>query len=266
MSLSTGLRQFWRFRSFVTGSVNREFQGRYRNSLLGAAWTILNPLSMIAVYTLVFSQVMRAKLPGVDSTFAYSIFLMAGLIPWGLFAEIVSRGQNLFLENANLIKKVSFPKACLPAILLLSSLTNFAIILGLFLGVAVLLGVTPGWAILGIIPLVLLELIIAMSLALILGVFNVFFRDAGQLTGIFLQFCFWLTPIVYAIDIIPEGYRGWLSLNPLAPLFAGFQTIFVQNTFPDWSSLQPTVMVALLLVFYAAMVVNRHADDMVDEL
>jgi lipopolysaccharide transport system permease protein len=266
MSLSTGLGQLWRFRGFVTGSVNREFQSRYRNSLLGAAWTILNPLSMIAVYTLVFSQVMRAKLPGVDSTFAYSIFLMAGLIPWGLFAEIVSRGQNLFLENANLIKKVSFPKACLPAILLLSSLTNFAIILGLFLGVAVLLGVTPGWAILGIIPLVLLELIIAMSLALILGVFNVFFRDAGQLTGIFLQFCFWLTPIVYAIDIIPEGYRGWLSLNPLAPLFAGFQTIFVQNTFPDWRTLQPTVVVALLLVFYAALVVNRHADDMVDEL
>ena len=266
MSLKTELLQLWQFRGFVTGSVSREFQGRYRNSLFGAAWTIFNPLSMIAVYTLVFSQVMRAKLPGVDSTFAYSIFLMAGLIPWGLFAEIVSRGQNLFLENANLIKKVSFPKACLPAILLLSSLTNFVIVLGLFLVVALLLGMAPGWSLLGMAPLILIEVVIAMSLALILGVFNVFFRDAGQLTGIFLQFCFWLTPIIYAIDIIPESYRGWFGLNPLAPLFAGFQTIFVQNTFPDWSSLLPTVVVALVLMLYAALVVKKHSDDMVDEL
>lgn len=266
MSLNTGLGQLWRFRGFVIGSVNREFQSRYRNSLLGAAWTILNPLSMIAVYTLVFSQVMRARLPGVDSTFAYSIFLMAGLMPWGLFAEIVSRGQNLFLENANLIKKVSFPKACLPAILLLSSLANFSIVLGLFLGFALLLGLAPGWSLLGLVPLLLIEIVIAMSLALILGVFNVFFRDAGQLTGIFLQFCFWLTPIVYAIDIIPESYQGWLKLNPLVPLFSGFQTIFVQNDLPDWSTLWPTVMVAVLLAIYAGVVLKFHASDMVDEL
>lgn len=266
MSLKTELLQLWQFRGFVTGSVSREFQGRYRNSLFGAAWTILNPLSMIAVYTLVFSQVMRAKLPGVDSTFAYSIFLMAGLIPWGLFAEIVSRGQNLFLENANLIKKVSFPKACLPAILLLSGLVNFTIVFGLFLIVALLLGLSPGWSLLGVIPLVLLELVIALSLALILGIFNVFFRDAGQLTGIFLQFCFWLTPIVYAIDIIPVAYRDWLQLNPLVPLFAGFQTIFVQNAWPDWTSLRPTLLMAVLLVVYAVFIFKKRAADMVDEL
>lgn len=266
MPLKTELAQLWRFRGFVVGSVKREFQGRYRNSLLGTAWTILNPLSMIAVYTLVFSQVMRSKLPGVDSAFAYSVFLMAGLIPWGLFAEIVSRGQNMFLENANLIKKVSFPKACLPAILLLSSLINFMIVLSLFLVVAISLGVAPGWAILGVIPLVLLELMIAMSLGLILGVFNVFFRDAGQLTGIFLQFCFWLTPIVYAVDIIPETYRGLLSLNPLVPLFTGFQTIFVQGVFPDWHSLTTTVLVALALTLYAGVVFKKRASDLVDEL
>lgn len=266
MALKTELAQLWRFRGFVTGSVSREFQARYRNSLFGAAWTILNPLSMIAVYTLVFSQVMRSKLPGVDSTFAYSIFLMAGLIPWGLFAEIVSRGQNMFLENANLIKKVSFPKACLPLILLLSSLTNFLIVLVLFLVVITLLGLAPGWSIAAMIPLVILEVVIAISLALILGVFNVFFRDAGQLTGIFLQFCFWLTPIVYAIDIIPEAYRGWLYLNPLVPLFTAFQAIFVQHAWPDWPSLVPTVLVAALLAAYAGIVLKKRAADMVDEL
>lgn len=266
MSLKSGVADLWRFRGFIVGSVKREFQARYRNSLLGAAWTIINPLSMIAIYTLVFSQVMRSRLPGVDSAFAYSIFLMAGLIPWGLFAEIVSRSQNMFLENANLIKKVTFPKACLPIIIMLSSLINFAIVLGLFVLVAALLGVLPGWALTALIPLIALELLIAVSLGLILGTFNVFFRDAGQLTGIFLQFCFWLTPIVYAIDIIPEPFRGWLSLNPLVPLFTAFQTVFVLGQLPEFSHLWPVLLTGLLLSAYAVTIFKRRAADLVDEL
>jgi lipopolysaccharide transport system permease protein len=103
----------WAYRGFILGSVNREFQLKYRNSLLGAAWTVINPLAMIVVYTVIFSQVMRAKLPGVDHGFAYSIYLCAGSLTWGLFAEIVGRGQNIFIENANLLKKISFPRMCL---------------------------------------------------------------------------------------------------------------------------------------------------------
>ena len=88
---------------------------------MGAAWTVLNPLAMIIVYTVIFSQIMRAKLPGVDSTFAYSIYLCAGVLTWGLFAEIISHGQNVFLEHANLIKKLSFPRICLPVIVVLNA-------------------------------------------------------------------------------------------------------------------------------------------------
>ena len=94
------------FRGFILGSVKREFQSKYRNLILGAAWSVLNPLAMIVVYTVIFSQVMRAKLPGIQSTFAYSIYLCAGVLTWGLFAEITGRCQNVFLEQANLIKKV----------------------------------------------------------------------------------------------------------------------------------------------------------------
>ena len=99
-------KALWAYRGFILGSVKREFQSKYRNSLLGAAWTILNPLAMIVVYTVIFAQVMRAKLPGVDSTFAYSIYLCAGVLTWGLFAEIAGRAQGIFLEHANLLKIV----------------------------------------------------------------------------------------------------------------------------------------------------------------
>ena len=81
----------WRYRGFVLGSVKREFQSKYRNSLLGAAWTVINPLAMILVYTVIFAEIMRAKLPGVENTFGYSIYLCAGVLTWGLFAEITGR-------------------------------------------------------------------------------------------------------------------------------------------------------------------------------
>ena len=97
------LQSLWAYRGFIHSSVRRDFHARYRNSLLGAAWAILNPLALIAVYTLIFSQVMRARLPGIEGTFGYSIYLCAGLLSWGYFAEVTTRGQNMFIENANLL-------------------------------------------------------------------------------------------------------------------------------------------------------------------
>jgi len=126
------LRAVWAYRGFILASVQRDFQSRYRNSLLGAAWTIIQPLAMIVVYTVIFSQVMKARLPGVSSTFAYSIYLCAGTLTWSLFAEITGRAQNIFIDNANLLKKLSFPRLCLPIIVVLNALVNFAIIFGLF--------------------------------------------------------------------------------------------------------------------------------------
>lgn len=204
-------QSLWSYRGFILGSVKREFQARYRNSLFGALWTVLNPLSMILVYTVIFSTIMRARLPGVDDGLAYSVYLCAGLLTWGLFAEITTRSQSMFLENANLLKKISFPRICLPVIVLLNAGINFAIILGLFLGFLLITGRLPGMALLALVPLLILQVMFAAGLGMILGVLNVFFRDVGQFFGICLQFWFWLTPIVYPLcdpaDGHPELYR-----------------------------------------------------------
>jgi lipopolysaccharide transport system permease protein len=160
------------YRGFILGSVQREFQARYRNSLFGALWTVLNPLSMIIVYTVIFSHIMRARLPGVDDGMAYSIYLCAGLLTWGLFAEITVRSQNMFLDNANLLKKISFPRICLPVIVLLNAGINFAIIIGLFLGFLLITGRLPGLALLALIPLLALQVMFCAGLGIILGVLN----------------------------------------------------------------------------------------------
>ena len=114
------LAGLWAYRGFVLGSVKREFQARYSNAILGSLWSLLNPLALILVYTVIFAEVMRSKLPGNPSGFAYSIYLCAGILTWGLFAEIVARAQTMFIDQANLIKKISFPRICLPLIVVLS--------------------------------------------------------------------------------------------------------------------------------------------------
>src|SRR3954463_4656736 len=118
------LRTIWSYRGFVLGSVKREFQSRYRNSLLGAAWTVLNPLAMIVVYTVIFSQVMHARLPGVQGGWAYSIYLCSGVLTWGLFLEITSKSRTLFIDNAGLLKKLNFPRMGLAVTVVANALLN----------------------------------------------------------------------------------------------------------------------------------------------
>lgn len=256
----------WRYRGFVSGSVKREFQGKYRNSLFGAAWTVLNPLAMIVVYTVIFSEVMGSRLQGVDSTFAYSIYLCAGALTWGLFAEITGRAQSVFLEHANLIKKLQFPRICLPIIVVLNACVNFAIIFGLFTAFLLISGTFPGWIYFAIFPVLALQIMFSIGLGMILGVLNVFFRDVGQFFTILLQFWFWFTPIVYPATTLPPAVREWLVFNPMAAVVAAYQSVLVSGKAPEWSSLLPIAVLGLLACLLGLQLFRKRSGEMVDEL
>jgi lipopolysaccharide transport system permease protein len=261
------LISLWQYRSFIFGSIKREFQSKYKNSILGIGWAVINPLAMIVVYTVIFSQVMKARLPGVDSTFAYSIYLCAGVLTWGLFAEIVGRAQTVFIENANLLKKLSFPRLCLPVIVVASALLNFAVIFSLFTLFLVMSGSFPGVTYLALIPLLMLQIAFSIGLGITLGVLNVFFRDVGQLFGVILQFWFWLTPIVYPANILPEMIGRHLMLwNPMAPIIAAYQSILVSGKWPEWGTLTIPLVISVLLCIMALRVFRRRSGEMVDEL
>ncbi|MBY0239473.1 MAG: ABC transporter permease [Burkholderiaceae bacterium] len=260
------MRALWSYRGFVMGSVRREFQAKYRNTMLGAAWTVLSPLAMILVYTLIFSQVMKSRLPGDTSQYGYSIYLCAGILTWGLFSEILARGQNMFLEHANLLKKISFPRICLPVIVVLNALLNFGIIFGLFTVFLLASGQFPGAVFLLLIPVITLMVLLAIGLGMVLGVLNVFFRDVGQFFTIFLQFWFWLTPIVYPSSIIPDGLRDAMAYNPMAAPIKACQDILVTGAAPQWTSLAGPFALALLLCALGLYLFRRRAGEMVDEL
>lgn len=261
------LHALWAFRGFVLGSVQREFNGKYRESLLGAFWSVANPLAMIIIYTVVFGQLMRPTLAGHESKpFAFSIYLCAGVITWGLFAEMLGRLNGVFLEHGNLIKKANFPRICLPAIVALSALLNFAIVFGLYLLFLVLIGQWPGWPILAVVPLLALQVLFTLGLGILLGTLNVFFRDVGQLTGIVLQFWFWLTPIVYTLGTLPAVAKNLMRFNPMQPLIAAYQTNFLDHQWPNWITLWPLALLTLGLLLLGGRFLLTRAGEMVDEL
>ncbi|MEC5407880.1 ABC transporter permease [Paraburkholderia sp. MPAMCS5] len=264
--LSPIMKALWGYRGFILGNVKREFQSKYRNSLLGAAWTVLNPLAMIIVYTVIFSQLMRARLPGTTSSFAYSIYLCAGSLTWGLFAEVVGRGQNVFLDNANLLKKISFPRLCLPATIVCNSLLNFGIIFGLFTVFLIGSGNFPGVVFIALVPVIFVLILFAIGLGITIGVLNVFFRDVGQFFAIFLQFWFWLTPIVYPVDVLPPRVHPLIKYNPMTGIVTSCQAILVKGQWPDWPSLLPAAILAVFFLAFGMRLFRRHSGEMVDEL
>ncbi|WP_347290666.1 ABC transporter permease [Kluyvera georgiana] len=256
----------WKYRGFILGNVKREFQVKYQNSILGATWNILNPLAMIVVYTVIFSQLMKAKLPGVTDTFAYSIYLCAGILHWNLFSEMVSRGQTVFLDQANLLKKVSFPRICLPVIVILNALLNYTIVFALFTAFLLISGEFPGIVFLDVFPVLAILIIFSIGLGITLGIMNVFFRDVGLFFGIVLQFWFWLTPIVYIAQVLPHKIQMLIELNPMYSIITSFQGIFVQHKSPDWIHLIYPLVVGLLFCVIGMRLFVRHSGDMVDEL
>jgi lipopolysaccharide transport system permease protein len=174
--------------------------------------------------------------------------------------------QACFLENANLLKKLIFPRLCLPVIVLGNALVNFSIIFTLFTVFLLLTGNFPGLLFFALIPPLAILLMMAIGLGVTLGVLNVFFRDVGQFFGIFLQFWFWLTPIVYPISILPAKVQSLMNLNPLVSVIGGFQSILVMKTMPDWNNLAYPLILSICLCLLGLYLFRRHAGDMVDEL
>ena len=266
MSVLGMIRGAWHFRDFVAASVKREFVSRYLGTQLGFFWAIAQPLALILIYTVVFASVMKPSLPGHSSRFAYSIYLTSGFITWSLFAELMTRSVGIFVHNANLLKKVNVPKITLPLIASLSALTQTAIILGLFIAFLFVSGNLPGWALLGIFPILAIAIAFAMGLGILLGTINVFYRDIEQSTGLVLQFWFWLTPIVYPARALPAFVEKMIEWNPMWPLVHGMQEIFLSGNVPAMSTLVYPAVFSMVALALARLAFGRLSGDLVDEL
>ncbi len=261
------LQALYNYRDFILECVKREFQSRYKTSMAGAAWLFLQPLAMILVYTLIFSQVMGSRLSGLENnTFSYSIYLCSGLLAWTFFSDMLNRGQTLFTDNAHLLKKLKFPKICLLAIMVLATSLDFFIIFGIFLAFLLLSGNFPGWAFLSFFIVLLLQMLFAIGLGVTLGVLNVFFRDVKHFMSIVLQFWFWFTPVIYPIQALPDWASHWLIFNPMFGVISAYHNIFLNSLWPDFTLLWPAALCAVFFCCLSLYLFRQHIADIVDEL
>ena len=260
------LRDLWGHRAFVAAIVRREFALRSVRAVWGALWLLIQPAVLILIYTVVFGQLLHARLPGVSDSLGYGLFVCAGLITWGFFSELVLRSQNLFLEHAPLLKAVRFPRSLLPIALVLACSINFALIAGIFLVTLLFIGRWPGVALLGTIPLLAVQSLLAIGLGVLVGTLHVFFRDVGQMAQVLLQFWFWLTPIVYPVSIVPDAARAVIAWNPMFYLVSGYQRVILEHAMPEWGGLPIIFAAALASGLLSWWVFRLLSPDLVDEL
>ncbi|MDZ5699959.1 ABC transporter permease [Chelativorans sp. M5D2P16] len=260
------LSALWRYRYFVMASIVGELRGRFARSRLGLLWSILHPLAQAAIFALVLAEVLGAKLGGIDDKAAYPMYLLAGMAAWTLFSEIVSRSMTVFIEYSATLKKIAFPRICLPVIVWGSALVNHALLLVAIAVVFLFLGKVPGVAWLALPLGILLISVFAFGLGMLLGVFNVFVRDIGQAVGVVLQLWFWLTPIVYPVSVVPDHLRWVINLNPMVPLVEIYHEAMVFDRWPDFAPLIVPVILSVVLLVLSFMVFKRASPELVDAL
>ena len=253
--------------------VHRDFKARFAGSILGVVWNIIHPLVMIGIYILVFSQVMRARLPGLPTRYGYTLYLCAAMLPWGMFNELMLRYTNLFFEHANLIKKVSFPKEILHVAAMLTGSINFAISFGIFfifLAVLHLTGafiiVMPVERIFLLLVVLILQQVFCLGLGFATSVLNVFFRDIGQLVSIVMQLWFWFTPIVYPLSVVPERLKGFFRLNPFYHFIEIYRSILYLNKMPAWGGLGIVAAISGVIFVLGYLIYQKLRDDVPDEI
>jgi len=256
----------WRYRYFILSSIKNELFTVFARSRLGGLWMVIHPLAQVAIYALILSAVLATKLPGISNRYSYAIYLMAGMLGWSLFSEVLGRCLTVFIDNGNLIKKMAFPRIALPLIVTGRALINNLLLFGAILVVFGLLGHAPTLVLLWLPLLIVLTLGMAVGMGLSLGIINVFVRDIGQVLPILLQFWFWLTPIVYAVEILPPHYLDWLMLNPMTSITMGYQDVLVFNRSPNLILLVYPAVLAAVTLALAFFLYRRAGEEMADAL
>jgi len=239
----------WERRQLLEIFVRRDFLGRYRGSLLGVLWPLINPLGHLLLYTFVFSVILKVRFSHDGSTSTFALYLMAGLLPWSALAEAVSRSTTCILEVPNLVKKVVFPLEILPMVPVFSSFLTAGISIVLLVSLAIFRTGTLHWTILLLPLLVAVQGLLMGGLCWLLASLGVYIRDMKHLISLALSVWMYTTPIVYPASAFPKQLGFLLWLNPMAGLVTDYRRLIIEGVLPDWSKLALYAAVTVVLWF-----------------
>lgn len=255
------LSELWRSRTLIDALVRRQIATRYRGSMLGFFWSFLNPLCLMAVYTLVFSHYMR-----VASGSNYHLMLFAGLLPWIWSTSALHEGTSSLVSSGHLITKSIFPAHVLPFVSVVSSMIHFILALPILIIFMIVAGVsiTSAWLVL---PLIIaLHGIFLVGIVLGLSALNVFFRDVQHILANILTFVFFLCPVVYPRENIPARARFWIELNPLALVTEFYQMVLIEGVLPSTAQLAYFAAAALGTLALGVWIHQRNREQFAEAL
>jgi lipopolysaccharide transport system permease protein len=240
------LRDLWTYRELVFFMIWRDIKVRYRQTLLGATWAVIQPVMTMVVFNFLFGTVAKVPTDGI----AYPIFAFTGLLPWGLFTTALNQASRSLTANHNMITKIYFPRLVLPVASVLAGLIDFAIAFVILIGLMIYYKVAPAWNVLWALPLfLLLAIITALGVALWLSAINVQYRDVNYALPFITQFWLFITPVAYSARVISEKWQLVYSLNPMAGVVNGFRwALLGSGNGPD-AALWVSVGISLLVLF-----------------
>lgn len=238
-------------RRLIYQMVKREVIGRYKGSIFGLAWSFLNPIFMLVIYTFVFSVVFKAKWAGsaADNKAEFSIILFTGMIVFGLFSETINRAPSLVISNVNYVKKVVFPLELLPIISMGSAIFHALVSLLILVATFLLVNGYLPWTALYL-PLVFAPLIIlSLGFSWFLASIGVFVRDVGQTVGLLTTVLMFVSPIFYPLSSLPEEFQGWIALSPVSFIIEQARAVLIFGKAPDWMGLRLYTLVAIIIMW-----------------
>lgn len=265
------LRELWAYRELIYSLTVREVKVRYKNSVLGFMWSLLNPLGMMAVFTLVFTVMMPSyQVP------KFPIFVLCGLLPWNYFAAGVTASIHSIVSNANLVRKVYFPREVLPIVSVLSNLVNFLLALAVLFGALLLFKVRLSpWV--WLLPVVILiQTCFTLGVAFFLSALNVFYRDTMMIMEVVMLAWFFLTPVFYPIEVLPRSYeflgislnvhRLMYYVNPMASLISGYRDLLYWGYRTDIDFFIRTALTALVVLAAGYWFFGRYSGRFGEEV
>lgn len=271
VSLIRHARELWSYRELVLNLVIRELKARYKNSVLGFVWSLLNPIGMMLVFTIVFSVMLQN-----DSLERFPIFFLCGFLPWQYFTTATISGMNSLVYNSNLVKKVYFPREVLPIASVLANLVNFLLAL-LVLFAALLITQTRLSPYIWLLPVVIfIQTCFVLGVTLFVSTLNVFYRDTGMIMEVLLQAWFFLTPIFYPIETLPPNLdvlgltldvrRLMYILNPMASLIAAYRDLLYWGYRTNMDFFLRTAATSIIVLLFGYWFFLRYSRRFGEEL
>ncbi len=259
-NLSTYIAQLWRYRVLLRIWVKYNVEARYSQTLLGIMWIVLLPLSQALVFAFVFSQILRAS----SGSLPFLVFFLSGIVPYTLFNQGILNGTSALLGQMGIINQVYFPREIIIFVRLGEAFVDFTFSFLVLLLISLLNGIFPTLNFIWVIPILLIQLLLILGFMLFISYLSVYIRDIPQLVAVVLQILFYLTPVLYQMDRVPEEYHFLLLLNPLTPLIQAFRDVTVLGQAPQLATLYYPSIMAGILVFSGYMFFKRNEQRLTD--